>query len=67
MAVLASVVANANRAKGKKAVPKDFMPEWDRGERQSWQSMLAAVKQFNRALGGDDLTKGDADDGAGPR
>jgi len=52
VAMLASVVANANRAKGRKAKPKDFLPQWDRRREQSWQEQLAAVKQINKALHG---------------
>lgn len=52
VAMLASVVANANRAKGRKARPKDYLPQWDRRREQSWQEQLAAVKQINKALHG---------------
>lgn len=51
VAMLASVVANANRAKGRKVRPKDYLPQWDR-KAQSWQEQLAAVKQINTALHG---------------
>lgn len=61
-----AVIANANRGKGKKATPKDFIPEWDQGRKppQDWQQMLAAVKAYNRRMGGtDSTTEGGASDG----
>ncbi|WP_455755177.1 phage tail assembly protein T [Streptomyces olivaceus] len=62
-----AVIANAARGKkGRKAEPKDFVPAWDRGPRgpMSWQDMLAAVKAYNRQIGGTDhTTKGGAADG----
>lgn len=58
MAVLAAVIANAGRGKkGRRARPKDFLPTWDRGQRMSWEDMLAAVRQINTALGGADHTE----------
>ncbi|MFH9269187.1 hypothetical protein ACH4KN_33790 [Streptomyces sp. NPDC017546] len=56
--ILAATVANANRGKGKKADPKDFIPTWDQGARKQggdWQQMLAQVQAMNRRLGGTDL------------
>lgn len=62
-----AVIANANRGKGsRKATPKDFIPTWDRGPKgpQDWRQMLAAVKAYNRRLGGtDSTTEGGVADG----
>ncbi|MEU5394512.1 phage tail assembly protein T [Streptomyces tibetensis] len=58
MAMLASVIANANRGKGSRVMkPADFLPKWDRGARQDWRQMLAAVKGINQRLGGTDTTQ----------
>jgi hypothetical protein len=52
-AMLTATVANTARGKGTKAsTPKDFMPKWDRGQRQDWREMLSAVKTYNRQIGG---------------
>lgn len=53
-AQLCAVVANANRAKGKKARPKDFLPTWDRGrgEAQTWQQQKSMAQALNAAFGG---------------
>lgn len=54
-----ATIANANRGKGsRKAEPKDFIPVWDQGKRgpMTPQAMLAAVKAYNRRLGGTDHT-----------
>lgn len=51
-AMLTATVSNTARGKGKAAVPKDFIPKWDRGARQDWREMLAAVKTYNRQIGG---------------
>ncbi|WP_435107789.1 phage tail assembly protein T [Nocardiopsis synnemataformans] len=53
-ALLAAVVSNANRGKGRKAKPKDFLPDWDRERGTSWEEQLAAVRDANRALGGEE-------------
>ncbi|MGA5605917.1 phage tail assembly protein T [Streptomyces griseoincarnatus] len=57
-ATLCATVANTARAKGRKAEPKDFMPTWDQGAKgpQDWREMLAAVKAYNRRIGGTDST-----------
>lgn len=58
MAMLASVIANANRGKGSRVMkPADFLPKWDRGAQQDWRQMLAAVKGINKRLGGSDTSK----------
>lgn len=59
-ATLTATVANTARGKGKKAEPKDFLPQWDRGPKgpQGWQQMLAAVKTYNSRIGGTDSTTG---------
>ncbi|MGW4986312.1 phage tail assembly protein T [Streptomyces mirabilis] len=53
IAMLTATVANTARGKGSRAAtPKDFMPKWDRDARQDWREMLAAVKAYNRQIGG---------------
>ena len=55
-AITASTIANVNRGKGKApAKGTRFMPRWDRSA-QGWQDQLAAVREWNRALGGVDRT-----------
>ncbi|MFD3352733.1 phage tail assembly protein T [Streptomyces fradiae] len=58
--ILAATVSNAARAKGRKAVPKDFMPQWDQGSGRAgdWQQMLATVTTLNVRLGGTDQRTG---------
>lgn len=65
MGILAATVANTARAKGRKATPQDFIPKWDQGPKgpMAWQDMLAAVKSYNRRIGGTDHTKGGTADG----
>ncbi|MDX3235649.1 hypothetical protein PV392_08110 [Streptomyces sp. ME03-5709C] len=63
MSILASVIANTNRGKGRKAKPADFLPKWDRSRRMDWQEMLAAVRGINRQMGGTDTTKEGAEHG----
>lgn len=59
-AMLCATVSNTARGKGRKATPKDFLPQWDRGPKEAmdWQDMLTAVKAMNRRFGGEDLTEG---------
>lgn len=58
-AIVAATVANANRGKrGRRAVPADFIPTWDRKPAMSWEQQLATVKTLNRAWGGADNRKG---------
>lgn len=57
MAVLASLIANANRdpKRRKRAyAPKDFMPQFDRPE-QDWQQQLSIAEMLNAAFGGEDM------------
>lgn len=58
VALLASVIANVNRAKAGKAFkPADFMPKWDQrapagaGE-QTGEDHLRMIRGLNRAMGG---------------
>ncbi|MBA9002007.1 hypothetical protein HNR21_000889 [Actinomadura cellulosilytica] len=54
--IVAATVANANRGKGgRRAVPRDFIPKWDRKPQQSWQEQLAIVTVLNKVFGGVDL------------
>lgn len=57
VAMLCAVVANANRGKGRKAKPKDFVPKWDQREEQSLEEQLAAVHAINTTLGGTVTTR----------
>lgn len=57
-ALIASTVANANRARRKSYPLDDFLMTWGAGRRRPEQSpdeMLAAVMVINKALGGTDL------------
>lgn len=56
--IVASTVANANRSKGRRAVPADFIPTWDRKPAMDWRQQLATVKTLNRAMRGADVRKG---------
>jgi hypothetical protein len=57
--IIAATIANANRGKkGRRFVPKDFIPKWDRGAVQPWEQQLAIVKAMNAALKGADHTRG---------
>lgn len=62
MAMQTAVIANTARGKGKKARAEDFLPKWDQGPQKSqdWRDMLAAVKTYNRRIGGTDSTQGGA-------
>ncbi|WP_181384154.1 hypothetical protein [Streptomyces sp. NWU49] len=66
-ATLTATVANTARGKGRKASPRDFLLKWDQGRSkgpQDWRQMLAAVRAYNRRIGGtDSTTEGGAADG----
>ncbi|HEX6682428.1 MAG TPA: DUF4035 domain-containing protein [Candidatus Limnocylindrales bacterium] len=54
-ALIAATIMNSQRGKrGKRFQIKDFMPDWDdkRGERQSPDQHLAAIKAITRQLSG---------------
>ncbi|MGW8746543.1 phage tail assembly protein T [Streptomyces sp. NPDC055794] len=58
-----AALVNTQRAKGRKAEAKDYIPVWDQGKRgpMSWQDMLSAAKTYNSKIGGTDhTTKGGA-------
>jgi hypothetical protein len=44
-ALVCSVIANANRSKGKAFKPEDFMPK-ERKKKQSWQEQLQFLQMF---------------------
>lgn len=44
-ALVCSVIANANRSKGKPFKPDDFMPK-KRKKRQTWQEQLKFLEMF---------------------
>ena len=47
IALLASIVANANRGKGKKFSLQDFMPNWEKaGEQQTPEQMFATLDRY---------------------
>lgn len=58
VALLAAVVANANRGKGRAAKPADFMPKWDQRQaagtsgEQTGDDHLRMIRGLNRAMGG---------------
>lgn len=52
--IIASTVANVNRAKGKAYQPQDFMPKFGRRGARSWQELMAAVERMNALFGGRD-------------
>lgn len=53
--IVASTVFNVNRGKGQKArTPQEFMPQFDRPERDP-EEMVRIVEQLNAAFGGRDL------------
>ncbi|URM90422.1 hypothetical protein LUW75_10905 [Streptomyces sp. MRC013] len=60
--ILAATVSNTARAKGRKAAPADFMPQWDQGAGRAgdWQQMLATVTTLHVRWGGTDQRKGAA-------
>jgi hypothetical protein len=58
-AMLASIIANSNRAKrAKPYTAEQFIPKWDAGARperkpeMNGEEMLRAVKRYNRTMGG---------------
>lgn len=54
-AIVASVIANANRDAKKRHKPfafKDFMPDFTPKEPKSWKDILEVVKVANAVLGG---------------
>ena len=68
-AIVAQVIANANRGKGQSAYKvEDFMPQFklpDETSGQTWQEQLQYMAAYTAALGGEDLRRGntgDADD-----
>lgn len=63
--IRAAVTANAAGRKGRKAVPRDFIPRWDQTQTASWEDMLATVRAMNSRLGGTDFTQGGGHGDAG--
>ncbi|MFG2683166.1 hypothetical protein [Streptomyces sp. NPDC048392] len=63
--IRAAVIANAAGGKGRKAVPKDFIPKWDQTQSADWQEMLATARVLNSRLGGTDFTQGGGHGDAG--
>lgn len=53
-----AVVANTAAAKGRKARPRDFIPEWDQDREPDFEQMLATARTLTTALGGTDHTLG---------
>lgn len=52
MAILAAVVANSQRAKGRMLTPADFLPAWEGKRKLSPEELFQKVTQANTALGG---------------
>ena len=53
-AVTASTIANANRQKGKKYSPEDFMPKFQKQKEQTVDDMIGFAAMMTAALGGKD-------------
>lgn len=52
--IVASTVANANRAKrGKSFRPKDFMPNFDHDRPQDIGLQMSIIQQLHRRMGGE--------------
>ncbi len=52
-AMIACIVANANRAKGRKFTLQDFLPDWEKaGERQTPEQHMAAIDRALAIAGG---------------
>jgi hypothetical protein len=58
-AITSATIANANRQKGKKAYkPKDFMPDFEKENRQqTTDEMLAFAEMMTAAMRGEDKRK----------
>jgi uncharacterized protein (DUF433 family) len=57
-AITSSVVANANRRKGKKAFsPEDFMPKFGRVKEQGIEQAIQFAAMMTAGLGGQDKRK----------
>jgi len=52
-ALVCSVIANANRSKGKPFRPEDFMPK-EKKKKQTWQEQLKVLQLFVAAYGDGD-------------
>ena len=63
--IRAAVTANAAGRKGRKAVPKDFIPKWDQTQTASWEDMLATARAMTSRLGGTDTSRGGRSGDAG--
>lgn len=63
--IRAAVTANTVAARGRKARPGDFIPQWDRGQTATPESMFATVRTITALMGGTDHTAGGRDDDAG--
>jgi hypothetical protein len=58
-ATIAATIANANRGKGsKRFTPQDFLPPYGT-ERKGPQEMLAAIRDINRSMGGEEHVRRD--------
>ncbi|XKK40311.1 hypothetical protein HFP72_06695 [Nocardiopsis sp. ARC36] len=51
--MIMAIIANANRPKGKTAVPVEkFLPDWDTDKPVTDEDVWAAIRQANDAMGG---------------
>lgn len=52
MAVLAAVIANSQRARGRMLTPADFLPAWEGKRKLTPEELFQKVTHANTALGG---------------
>lgn len=57
MAILASVVMNSQRTKGRMFAPADFLPKWEGKRTLTPEELFQKVAQTNQALGGSVRTR----------
>lgn len=57
MAILAAVVMNSQRTKGRMFVPADFLPAWEGKRTLTPEELFAKVVQANTGLGGSVRTR----------
>ncbi|MGW1309592.1 phage tail assembly protein T [Streptomyces californicus] len=52
MAILAAVIANSQRTKGRMLTPADFLPSWEGKRKLTPEELFAKAMAANTALGG---------------
>ena len=54
-AIVAATIANVNRAENQPPFsPKDFLPDFEPREPQTWEAQLSLIEVLNAAFGGKD-------------